>query len=149
MSVGALVAAALLYYTPQFEGMVLRGYTDPIGIVTACAGHTATAVLGRPYAKQECNALLQQDLAVHAEGVLECSPGLREHLPQLAAAISFAFNVGVPRYCQSTMAKKFNAEDYTGACAELLKWVYAGGKKLPGLVKRRETEYALCMDGLV
>lgn len=148
VTVGATAAAALLYYVPTFEGMVLRGYQDPIGIVTACSGHTATAVLGKPYTKAECERLLQQDLSEHAEGVLDCTPGLKGHIPQLAAAVSFAFNVGVSKYCGSTMARKFNADDYTGACAELDKWVYAGGQKLPGLVARRAAEKDLCMDGL-
>ena len=148
ITVGATTAAVLLYFTPQFEGMVLRGYKDPIGVVTACAGHTATAVLGRAYTKAECSQLLQQDLEEHAEGVLRCTPGLKGRIPQLAAAVSFTFNVGITKYCGSTMAKKFAAQDYKGACAELPKWVYAGGEALPGLVKRRAAEYALCVDGL-
>jgi lysozyme len=128
--------------------MVLRGYTDPIGIVTACSGHTATAVLGKPYTKAECERLLQQDLAEHADGVLECTPNLKGHIPQLAAAVSFAFNVGVQKYCESTMARKFGENDYEGACNELPKWRFAGGHELLGLVKRREAERDLCMDGL-
>jgi lysozyme len=46
------------------------------------------------------------------------------------------------------MARKFNAGDFKGACQEMDKWVYAGGKKLKGLEKRRQQEKALCMEGL-
>jgi len=143
-SVGASAAALLLSYVPKFEGVVLRGYKDPIGIVTACAGHTKTAVLGRPYSPEECSALLDIDLVEHADGVLACTPGLKGQTYRLAAATSFAFNVGVAAYCKSSMARKFNVGDYAGACAEFSRWVYAGGRQLPGLVKRRETERAMC-----
>lgn len=143
-SVGAGAAALLLTYVPQLEGVILRGYKDPIGIVTACAGHTKTAILGRPYTAAECSALLDRDLVEHAEGVLSCTPGLKGQTYRLAAATSFAFNVGVSAYCRSSMARKFNVGDYAGGCAELSRWVYAGGRQLPGLVTRRATERAMC-----
>lgn len=148
-TVGAGAAALLLQYVPQFEGMVLRGYKDPIGIVTACAGHTKTAVLGRPYTIGECKALLETDLVEHAEGVLRCTPSLKDKPFQLAGATSFAFNVGAPKYCSSGMASKFNAGDLAGGCAELSKWTRAGGKVLPGLVKRRAAERAICETNLL
>lgn len=144
--VGAGVAATLTTFVPKFEGVILRGYKDPIGIVTACAGHTATAVLGKPYTRAECDKLLQEDLAVHAEGVLACTPGIADKPGVLAAAVSFAFNVGTGAYCRSTMARKFNGGFYIDGCNELKKWTYAGGRQLPGLVKRREAEFSLCMQ---
>lgn len=143
-AVGAPCAALLLAYVPQFEGVILRGYRDPIGIVTACAGHTATAVLGRAYTREECETLLVTDLVQHAGPVLKCTPGIRGNTGVTAAAVSFAFNVGVSKYCGSTMARKFNAGDWAGGCAELSRWTYAGGRELPGLVKRRATERAIC-----
>lgn len=142
--VGSLCAAVLCAYVPDFEGVVLRGYKDPIGIVTACAGHTKTAVLGKPYTMEECLNLLQIDLIEHAEGVLRCAPILEGRTWQLAASVSFAYNVGVGAFCGSTMARKFNAGDFEGACAELDRWVYANGKVLSGLVKRRRIERDLC-----
>jgi lysozyme len=50
----------------------------------------------------------------------------------------------VSAFCHSTLNKKLNSGDYDGACKELLKWDKAGGKVLPGLVKRRQEEYAQC-----
>lgn len=145
-AVGAGAAVILSTYVPQFEGMILRGYKDPIGVVTACAGHTATAVLGKPYTREECLKLLDDDLAMHAAGVMKCSPVLArpEHVNERAAVVSFAFNVGTAAYCKSTMARKFNDGDMAGGCAEFPKWIYAGGKVLPGLVKRRDAERAIC-----
>lgn len=146
-TVGAGAAGVLMMYVPQLEGVVLRGYKDPIGIVTACAGHTKTAVLGRPYTPAECNNLLVADLIEHAEGVDACITAPLT-VGQRAAAVSFAFNVGTSAFCRSTMAKKFNAGDYAGACGELPRWVYAGGKQLPGLVTRRQIEKDMC-DGKI
>lgn len=141
--VGLAAAAALTQAVPSLEGTVLRGYRDPIGIVTACSGHTKTAVLGRPYTKEECVTLLQQDLAEHALGAQKCTP-LEKFTPgQRAAVVSFAFNVGVAAYCGSTFARKLVAGDPT-ACAELSRWTRAGGRELPGLVTRRKIERDMC-----
>lgn len=141
--VGAGAAAMLLNWVPYFEGTILRGYTDPIGVVTACTGHTKTAVLGRPYTPAECEALLLGDLADHAAGVEAC---VTEPLTvgQRAAFVSFAFNVGVDAFCRSTLTRKANAGDMPGACAELSRWVYADGQRLPGLVTRRQIERDMC-----
>lgn len=144
--VNASCAAILCANVPNFEGMILRGYEDPIGIVTACAGHTKTALLGRPYTPEECVILLEDDLAEHAEGVLACTPGLANHVGPLAASISFAFNVGVRAYCTSTMARMINAGLIVESCAQLDRWIRAGGKVLRGLIKRRATERAICED---
>ena len=144
---GVGVAAILLQYVPQFEGMVLRGYRDPIGIVTACAGHTQTAVLGRAYTIEECRELLRKDLAVHAVGALKCLRVATGDY-QLAAFISFTFNVGIYAFCNSTLARRWNAGEGIAACAELSRWIYAGNRQLPGLVNRRKIERAMCEGAL-
>jgi lysozyme len=146
--IGAGATSLLLVSIPAHEGVVLKGYRDPIGIVTACMGHTATAQLGKRYTWAECERLMLNDLYDHAEGVLRCTPGLRDRPYQLAAATSFAYNVGETKYCESTMARKFNAGDLLGGCAELSRWTKAGGRDLPGLVTRRADERALCEVGL-
>ncbi len=60
------------------------------------------------------------------------------------AYISLAYNIGASAFCGSTLVKKLNAGDYAGACAEISRWIYAGGKRLRGLVNRRAKERALC-----
>ena len=57
--------------------------------------------------------------------------------------MDFAYNAGAQNLRTSTLLKKLNAGDYSGASAEFSKWVNGGGKKLPGLVKRREAERQL------
>lgn len=130
------------------EGTVKVGYKDPIGVVTACTGHTGSdAILGKVYADAQCNAFLQSDLTKHATGIDAC---IQVDVPvkSQAAFTSFAFNTGTSAFCNSTMARKLNAGDLPGACAELSRWTYAGGKQWPGLVKRRTVERALCEEGL-
>lgn len=141
--VGPACCTALLIVVPLLEGTVLKGYKDPIGIVTACNGHTETAELGRPYTPEECDKLLVQDLGEHAQGVLDCVP-VPLTAGQRAAFISFAFNVGVRKFCESTMAALANAGDMIGACAQLSRWVRAGKRVMKGLVRRREIERAMC-----
>lgn len=64
---------------------------------------------------------------------------------QGAAYTSLAFNIGVEAFCGSTAARKANAGDRVGSCKAILLWVYAGGRKIQGLVNRRGAEYRLCV----
>lgn len=141
--VGLSAASTLGYFVPDMEGMILRGYKDPVGIVTACAGHTATAVLGKPYTRAECQILLDQDLAIHAEGVMSCVK-VPITAGQRAAFVSFAYNVGVGAFCKSTLVKRVNAGEGIAACSELSRWTTAKGKVYIGLVKRRAAERVIC-----
>lgn len=142
----AISGAVLTLATPivlHFEGEVRHGYRDPIGIVTACVGHTKTAQLERAYTHQECLDMLERDLVDHNAGLLACvKVGMPPNVH--AALLSWAFNVGVAKACGSSAVRRLNAGDTAGACAELARWTMAGGKELPGLVKRRAAERALC-----
>lgn len=70
---------------------------------------------------------------------------LNQH--QRDALISFTFNLGQGNLRDSTLLKKLNAGDYGAVPAELDKWIKAGGRTLPGLVKRRAGEGALFAQG--
>lgn len=148
-AVGAGAAALAVPLVMNYEGTVYRAYSDPIGIVTACTGSTVDLDgtrlnrddLGRTYTKEQCEEMLYRDLAKHAEA-LDCVT--RELTPgEAAAVVSFAYNVGNSAFCTSTFARRLNARDPL-ACAELSRWTLAGGRELPGLVKRRAAERALC-----
>lgn len=144
--IGAAAVALAVPVVMVYEGLVTRSYRDPIGVLTACWGHTGPDVRpGQRYTREQCERLLYQDLLKHADA-LDCI-----HVPmtdgQKAAFLSFAFNVGASRFCASTLVRKANAGDMAGACAELSRWTYAGGKQLPGLVRRRATERAVCEGG--
>lgn len=81
------------------------------------------------------------------EGALKECVKVPLHQHEYDAYISFSYNVGSAAFCNSTLVRKLNAGDYSGACAELLRWTKAGGRELPGLVKRRQDEYRQCMGG--
>lgn len=131
---------------PQY----LNAYLDIVKVPTACDGITRGVRVGQTYSDAQCNAMLEKELVIHAQGVMACTPGLqgagRDN--QRYAAVSLAYNVGVAGYCGSTVARKFNAKDYRGGCDALLLWVKAGGKIVRGLVSRRERERAVCLRGL-
>jgi len=142
--VGVGASAALFSLTPKFEGEVLVAARDPVGVVTACMGDTKDVKLGQHFTHEECERRLESQLIEHAQGVDRCTPLASMTWYQRVAFIDFAYNAGVGAYCGSTMARKVKAGDYAGACAELSRWTYAGGHQLPGLVKRRATERAMC-----
>lgn len=153
--VGAACCAILLVTVPAHEGTVLKGYVDPVGIPTKCMGDTNNVEVGKVYTAAECEASLNKQLLAHAEPVLKCTPVLAGKTYQLAAAVSFAYNIGAMAYCNSTTAKRFNAGDFKGACKAINEsdsgkpqWVTAKGRELKGLVKRRADERKLCETGL-
>ncbi|WKB52325.1 lysozyme [Eleftheria terrae] len=143
MRAGAAVAALAVSSVVTFEGTVPRTYRDPVGILTACRGHTGPELrMGQQFTPDQCDELMYIDL-LEAEADIACiKQPLRPH--EKAAFISFAFNVGREKFCASTLARKANAGDLAGACAELSRWVWAGGQQLPGLVRRRAHERAMC-----
>jgi len=138
--------AAATSVTAYFEGRSLVGYLDPVGIPTICYGHTATARMGMELDEEECQRLLAEDLGWALGAVDRHLP----HAPPLtrAALGSFTYNVGVGAFERSTLLRKARSGDWVGACNELPRWVYAGGKKLRGLERRREAERELCLEGL-
>ncbi len=131
----------------HFEGLETSAYKDPIGIPTICYGHTATAKLGQVKTEAECDGLLKEDLQV-ALGAVDKYVKVDMPVERRAAFTSFVYNVGAGNFSKSTMLRKLNAGDSAGACAELDRWIFAGGRVLPGLVKRRAEERALCEVGL-
>lgn len=145
--IGAGAAALVVPLVMKSEGLVTRTYKDPVGIVTSCFGHTGPELkMGQQFTPDQCREVLEDDLVKHA-AALDC---VKRPLTdgQKAAFLSFAYNVGGAKFCASTIVKKANAGDMRGACAELSRWTLAGGKELPGLVKRRAVERATCEKGI-
>lgn len=138
------MAAALLV---GHEGWLTKSYADPVQKPTACAGVTEGVKLGQTYTDAECEMLTGIAMVKHGVAIDRC---IRVSIPleSRAAFTDFAYNVGVANFCGSTLARKVNAGDLAGACAELSRWTYAGGKQLPGLVRRRADERALCERGI-
>jgi len=146
--VGAPAAALLLSVVPAFEGIRHDPYFDVVRVRTVCFGHTGADIETRRHSDAECRALLESDLARHAGPVLACTPQLKGRPYLTAAAVSLAYNVGSRAYCGSRIARDFRRGRDRAACAGLSHWVYAGGRRVAGLVRRRAAERALCEKGL-
>lgn len=143
LKIGAGAAALAVPLVMQWEGYVPWVHRDPIGRLAVCYGHDDQSLTpGKRYTAQQCQDMLAEDLAAHAQA-LDC---IKVPLTdgQKAAFVSFAFNVGQAKFCSSTLARMVNAGELPGACAELLRWTYAGGRQLPGLVNRRAAEREMC-----
>ncbi|EAP0942997.1 lysozyme [Salmonella enterica] len=139
-----VIAAALLGGHDGLEGRRYEPYRDVAGVLTNCDGHTGKDIVpGKHYTDAECDALLNQDLARVKSQV---DPLIKVSIPESerAAFYSFAYNVGTGAFAKSSLLKKLNAGDQAGACNELKRWTYAGGKQWKGLVTRREIEREVC-----
>ena len=87
---------------------------------------------------------LPRDLITALNTTLRYCPVLAtEPEVRLAAIVDFTFNLGAGRLQTSTLRRRINQRDWSASALELSRWVYGGGKILPGLVKRREAEVAL------
>src|SRR6478735_1467188 len=139
----AIVLSGSMLVAPN-EGKVNKTYIDPVGILTSCLGHTGKELrIGQEFSDEQCYSKLAEDLtksqaSVHKYIVVPLN------VYQEAALISFTYNAGAGNLSKSTMARKFNSFDYSGGCEELVKWVYAGGRKLKGLEARRREELEMC-----
>lgn len=145
-SAGAVsIAITVIGY---FEGVRYEPYRDVAGILTVCYGHTGNDIIqNRIYTQQECDALLQKDfIKIQRQVDALVKVSLDNHTQ--ASLYSFAFNVGITAFARSTLLNKLNAGDKHGACEEMKRWVYAGGKVWKGLINRREMESALCHGNL-
>ncbi len=147
LGIGLTSAAAISggYLIAPWEGKENKTYLDPVGIVTSCYGHTGPELkLGMHFTDQQCMDQLAKDIQTAQKGVRNL---VRVPLNQYqeAALISFTYNAGVGNLRSSTMLRKFNSKDYVGGCQELIRWVYAQGKKLIGLVNRRSDEMQMCL----
>lgn len=138
------IAAVMLGHADGLEGRRYYAYQDVVGVWTVCDGHTGTDVRrGHRYTDKECDGLLKSDLEKAARQI---DPLIKRQIPDTtrAALYSFTYNVGAGAFAKSTLLKKLNAGDISGACAELERWTYAGGQQWKGLITRREIERNVC-----
>lgn len=137
------VNRATIELVKRFEGLFLKAYVCPAGVLTIGYGHTGKYVTkGLVISKEKADELLENDLEKFATGVSSLvKVSLNEN--QFGALVSFAFNVGIGAFGSSTLLKKLNAGNFSGAASEFARWNKAGGIVLGGLVSRREAEKEL------
>lgn len=131
----------------RFEGLRLEAYPDP-----GTGGHPWTIGFGHtgPEVKRglvitpgEADRLLEKDLARFETGVEAMLCGVPTTEDEFSAMVSLAFNIGLGNFATSTLLKRHKAGNKIGAANSFLSWVFAGKKKLPGLMRRREAEKEL------
>ncbi|EAP6215778.1 TPA: lysozyme [Salmonella enterica subsp. enterica serovar Rough:-:-] len=148
---GAIAIASALITGPTgndgLEGVRYKPYRDVVGIWTVCYGHTGNDIMiGKTYTESQCKALLNKDLDTVARQI---NPYIKVPIPETTrgALYSFVYNVGAGNFKTSTLLHKINQGDIKGACEQLRRWTYAGGKQWKGLITRREIEREVCLWG--
>ncbi len=118
-------------------------YVCPAGFMTIGYGHLCQP--DHPsITEAEAEAYLAADLMTALVATLRYCPVLAAETDgRLAAIVDFTFNLGAGRLQTSTLRRRINQRDWPSAGQELRRWVYGGGRVLPGLVTRREAEAAL------
>ena len=144
----ALVAAIAI--AVPAEGLRQFAYSDSGGVITTCWGSTTDVQAGKRYTQAECVERLSSDMLTAMRHVERCVPGLPWN--ELAAWSDAVFNLGPKIVCDtgsSTAARLLQAGEREAACRQLARWTKASVAgvmvELPGLVKRRQREMALCL----
>lgn len=147
--------ASLVLAASTLVGLALNeGYTD--GAVIPVPGDRPTKGFGttfnadgspvrlgdRTTAPRALVDLLR-DAGKVEQAVKRCAP-VPMFPYEFAAYVQFTYNVGESAFCKSTLAKKLNGLDYSGACLELLRWDKVQGRTVRGLTLRRQDEYKEC-----
>jgi lysozyme len=126
----------------QFEGLRLEAYLCPAGIWTIGYGHTSGVSPNSFITIQEADEYLHRDVAAIEMQLNKLNLSLRQC--QWDAIVSFVFNVGIGNFKASTLLAKIRINpDDNSIIDEFLRWVYANGKVMRGLQKRRLTEMKL------
>ena len=125
---------------PKSEPDHAYPYVCPAGFWTIGYGHLCDPK-HPPITKEEGEAYLVTDMSNALSATLRYCPVLAtESEGRLVAIVDFTFNLGAGRLQASTLRRRINQRDWAGSAQELRRWVYGGGRVLPGLVIRRNTE---------
>lgn len=121
-------------------------YLCPAGYWTIGYGHLCDPK-HPPITEDEAEAYLAQDLKAALTATLRYCPVLAtEPEGRLSAIVDFTFNLGAGRLQTSTLRRRVNQRDWEAAARELRRWVYGGGRVLPGLVARRAAEAVMLVS---
>jgi lysozyme len=141
-------AVLIIAFVGGWEGLRTSAYKDVVGVSTICYGETKGVNMGDTATKAECDAMLDVSLKEHEAGMRSCLKA-PEKIPikTYLAMVSLSYNTGTGAFCKSTARRRLNAGNWAGACQAATWFNRAGGRKVQGLVNRRQDEYKLCMQG--
>lgn len=146
-AIGALVVSAMAIGTiTQWEGFRSEAYVDMAGVTTIGYGSTKDVKIGdRIDEKGARTRLIFEARDIYGVALNNCVKAPLNQ-SEYDAYISLMYNIGSTAFCRSTLVKKLNQEDYTGACEQIKRWNKVKGKEIQGLTNRRESEYKLCIS---
>jgi lysozyme len=123
----------------RYEGMRLKAYLCPAGVWTIGAGATGRGIgPGLVWTLEQAIERLERDCVRSLGAAYKHCPILYSEPDARAIGVGdFVFNLGEGRLIASTMRRRINEGNWTAAAEEAKRWVWGGGKKLPGLVLRR------------
>lgn len=127
------------------DGLVYP-YLCPAGYWTQGWGIVVEDGSVPPITREVADARLSERLVYFVLAALRLSPILAGHPLKLAAITSFIFNLGESRYKSSTLRRLINEGRFDEAAAQFGKWVWGGGRKLPGLIRRRAEERQVFLE---
>lgn len=130
----------------QFESCRLQAYQDQVGVWTLGWGATGSGIApGVAWTQEQADNRLAADVARFSKGVDELL-GVDVTDNQFSAMVCFAYNVGLGNLAKSHLLAKVNAQDFTGAADQFLRWDEADGAVIPGLLRRRTAERRLFLS---
>ena len=142
--------AALMLSAGGLVGIALHeGYSDraiipvPGDVPTIGFGETQGVKLGDKTTAPKALVRLMDDVAKR-EGIIKRCVRVPLSQGEYDAYMSLAYNIGTGAFCNSTLVRKLNAQDYDGACKAILDWDKVKGRALPGLTARRQEDYQKC-----
>lgn len=123
----------------RVEGMRLKSYLCPAGHWTCGVGATGRDIgPDTIWTLEQAIERLERDCVRSVGNALRLCPILyNQPDDRIMAVADFVFNLGYPRLASSTMRRRINEGNWHEAAVEMNRWVWGGGKKLPGLIKRR------------
>ena len=134
----------------EFEGEQLIAYDDGVGIWTIGFGtikypNGVRVKKGDTCTLEQAKEYMRHDL-IEFEHTVNISVKVPLNQNQFDALVSLAYNIGSNAFKSSTLVKKLNTGDYQGAADQFNVWVNAGGKRMQGLVNRRDREKLLFLS---
>ena len=139
LSAAALVGIALSEGYSDTSIIPIKGDVPTIGF-----GTTEGVKLGDKTTPVKALARALADVQKYEGAVKKCVK-VPLYQYEYDAYISLSYNIGVGNFCGSSLVKKLNAEQYTDACKEILRWDRAKGRVVKGLSIRRQKEYKQCL----
>jgi len=157
------VSKAAIDVIKHHEGLRTKPYRCPALLWTVGVGHVIDPTHAtvkyeerrnlpipegwdRVLTMDEVDRILSQDLGRFERGVVRLCPAAVGRQGVFDALVSFAFNVGLGNLQRSSLRMKTNRGEFEEAAEEFMKWTKAGGRVLPGLVKRRLDEQRLYLS---